>query len=223
MFWGFLRKYTPDIKITLLTCAPVMTHINFSHRLCLLAASLALAAAFTGCSKQDTPASPTAAAAVVAPAQSYDALAKDAKGFTAGALMSTQTAYVLFDPQCSHCGKLWNASLPLQKKVKFVWIPVSLMNPKSTLQGAALLTAANPVEMMMVHETSLLAGAGGMTADANPSAESQAAIKSNTLLFNSLGATSVPYIVAKNARTGTVMTRAGAMPTAELAAFLGAD
>ena len=223
MFWGFLRKYTPDIKITLLTCAPVMTHINFSHRLSLLAASLALAAAFTGCSKQDTPASPTAAAAVVAPAQSYDALAKDAKGFTAGALMSTQTAYVLFDPQCSHCGKLWNASLPLQKKVKFVWIPVSLMNPKSTLQGAALLTAANPVEMMMVHETSLLAGAGGMTADANPSAESQAAIKSNTLLFNSLGATSVPYIVAKNARTGTVMTRAGAMPTAELAAFLGAD
>ena len=223
MFWGFLRKYTPDIKITLLICAPVMTHLNFSHRLCFLAASLALAAAFTGCSKQDTPAAPTAAAAVVAPAQSYDALAKDAKGFTAGALMSTQTAYVLFDPQCSHCGKLWNASLPLQKKVKFVWIPVSLMNPKSTLQGAALLTAANPVEMMMVHETSLLAGAGGMTADANPSAESQAAIKSNTLLFNSLGATSVPYIVAKNARTGTVMTRAGAMPTAELAAFLGAD
>ena len=163
---------------------------------------------------------PTAA---IAPAQSYDAVAKDGKGFTAGTLMSTQTVYVLFDAQCPHCGALWNASLPLQKKVKFVWIPVSLMNPKSTLQGAALLTAANPVELMTAHETALLAGTGGMMADANPSAEAQAAIKSNTQLFNSLGATSVPYIVAKNARTGAVVTKSGALQTPALAAFLGVD
>ena len=109
--------------------------------------ALTLGMSLASCSKQDSPAAPTAAAAV-SPAQSYDAIAKDGKGFTAGALMSAQTVYVLFDAQCPHCGALWNASLPLQKKVKFVWIPVSLMNPKSTLQGAALLTAANPVELM---------------------------------------------------------------------------
>ena len=183
---------------------------------------LALGAGLAGCSKQDTPATQSALAAI-APAQSYDAVAKDGKGFTAGALMSAQTAYVLFDAQCPHCGALWNASLPLQKKVKFVWIPVSLMNPKSTLQGAALLTAANPVELMTAHETSLLAGTGGMIADANPSAEAQAAIKSNTQLFNSLGATSVPYVVAKNARTGAVVTNSGALQTPALAAFLGVD
>lgn len=184
--------------------------------------ALTLGLSLASCSKQDTPASPVATA-TVAPAQSYDALAKNGKGFTAGALMSAQTAYVLFDPQCPHCGALWNASLPLQKKVKFVWIPVSLMNPKSTLQGAALLTAANPVELMTTHETALLAGSGGMIADANPSAEAQAAIKSNTLLFNSLGATSVPYIVAKNLTTGAVVTNAGAMQTPALAAFLGVN
>ena len=183
---------------------------------------LALGAGLAGCTKQDTPATQSASAAI-APAQSYDAVAKDGKGFTAGALMSAQTAYVLFDAQCPHCGALWNASLPLQKKVKFVWIPVSLMNPKSTLQGAALLTAANPVELMTAHETSLLAGTGGMVADANPSAEAQAAIKSNTQLFNSLGATSVPYVVAKNARTGAVVTNSGALQTPALAAFLGVD
>ena len=138
-------------------------------------------------------------------------------------MMSAQTAYVLFDPQCPHCGALWNASLPLQKKVKFVWIPVSLMNPKSTLQGAALLTAANPVELMTAHETALLAGSGGMITDANPSAESQAAIKANTMLFNSLGATSVPYIVTKNASTGAVMTNSGALQTPALAVFLGVN
>ena len=150
-------------------------------------------------------------------------VAKDSKGFTVGAMMSAQTVYVLFDAQCPHCGALWNASLPLQKKVKFVWVPVSLMNPKSTLQGAALLTAANPVELMTAHETALLAGNGGMVADANPSAEAQAAIKSNTQLFNSLGATSVPYIVAKSLRTGAVVTHSGAMQTPALAAFLGVD
>ena len=196
-----------------------MTFSNFSPRLCLSALALALSLGLAGCSKQDTPAAPAAKAAV-APAQSYDAVAKDGKGFTAGALMSAQTVYVLFDAQCPHCGALWNASLPLQKKVKFVWIPVSLMNPKSTLQGAALLTAANPVDMMTAHEAALLAGSGGMTADANPSAESQAAIKANTQLFNSLGATSVPYIVAKNA-SGAVVTNSGALQTPALAAFLG--
>ena len=184
--------------------------------------ALALGMSLASCSKPDTPAAPAAAVAIAMP-QSYDALAKDGKGFTAGAMMSAQTAYVLFDAQCPHCGALWNASLPLQKKVKFVWIPVSLMSPKSTLQGAALLTAANPQELMTAHEAALLAGTGGMMADANPSAESQAAIKSNTQLFNSLGATSVPYIVTKNARTGAVVTNAGALQTPALAAFLGID
>ena len=199
-----------------------MTFLNHPTRLCAAALALALGMSLASCSKQDSPAAPTTATAI-APAQSYDAVAKDGKGFTAGTVMSAQTVYVLFDPQCPHCGALWNASLPLQKKVKFVWIPVSLMNSKSTLQGAALLTAANPVELMTAHETALLAGTGGMMADGNPSAEAQAAIKSNTQLFNSLGATSVPYIVAKNARTGAVVTKSGALQTPALAAFLGVD
>ena len=210
--------------MVLLTCSHAMTSSNLFRRFCFLATALALGLSLASCSKQDTPTAPaTAAAAAIAPAQSYDAVAKDGKGFTAGAMMSAQTVYVLFDAQCPHCGALWNASQPLQKKVKFVWIPVSLMNPKSTLQGAALLTAANPVELMSSHEAALLSGNGGMIADANPSAEAQAAIKSNTQLFNSLGATSVPYIVAKNARSGAVVTNSGALQTPALAAFLGVE
>ena len=125
-----------------------MTPTHLLTRFCTLAFVLALAlaivAGLAGCSKQDTPTAPSPSAVAVSSAQSYDAVAKDGKGFTVGAVMSTQTVYVLFDAQCPHCGALWNSSLPLQKKVKFVWIPVSLMNAKSTLQGAALLTAANP-------------------------------------------------------------------------------
>ena len=183
----------------------------------ILVLSLGLAA----CSKQDTTTTASPPAAAVAPEQSYDAIAKQGRGFTAGAMMSTQTAYVLFDPQCPHCGALWNASLPLQKKVKFVWIPVSLMNSKSAPQGAALLSAANPVELMTSHEAALLGGGGGMSASASMTPEAEAAIKTNTQLFNSLGATSVPYIVAKNSTTGAVVTNAGALATPALAAFLG--
>ena len=200
-----------------------MTSFQSLIRSPFLAFTLIIGAGLAGCSKQDGPTTAPATTAAVAPAQSYDVLAKDGKGFTAGAMMSAQTAYVLFDPQCPHCGALWKASLPLQKKVKFVWIPVSLMNPKSTLQGAALLIAANPVELMTAHETALSAGNGGMVANANPTADAQAAIKSNTLLFNSLGATSVPYIVTKNARNGQVVTNSGALQTPALAAFLGVD
>lgn len=209
-----------------------MVHLRHRHTMTIsalmnrqrdlaFAFALLLGVSLAGCSRQDAPAAKITA--VVAPTQAYDAVAKDGKGFAAGALMSSQTVYVLFDAQCPHCGALWNASLPLHKKVKFVWVPVSLMNAKSTAQGAALLTAANPTELMTAHESALLAGNGGMAADPNPSPDAQAAIKSNTLLFNSLGATSVPYIVAKNARTGEVVTNSGALQTPALAAFLGLE
>lgn len=200
-----------------------MINFNDVKRRWLLAMMLTLSFSMNGCSKQDPPAVPAVVAAAIAPAQIFDAVARDGKGFTAGAMMGAQTVYVLFDAQCPHCGMLWNASLPLQKKIKFVWIPVSLMNAKSTLQGAALLTAVNPVELMATHEAALLAGNGGMMADANPSAEAQAFVKSNTLLFNSLGATSVPFIVARHARNGSVITNAGALQTPALAAFLGVE
>ncbi len=178
-----------------------------------------LALALAGCSPRDS-AEKTAAAV---PADPLEAVATQGKGFTVGAMMSAQTAYVLFDPQCPHCGHLWEASLPLQKKIKFVWIPVAFISPKSAPQGAALLSAANPAQTMADHEASILAGTGGMAASADIPAELEQTIKKNTQLFNSLGVTSVPYIVAKNARTGQVVTNSGAMATPALAGFLGID
>jgi thiol:disulfide interchange protein DsbG len=178
-------------------------------------ASLVLVA----CSEQNSAQAP--ARGSVKPEQSYDLLAKEGKGFVAGALMGANTVYVLFDPQCPHCGHLWERTLPLHKQVKFVWIPVAFISPKSAPQGAALLTAANPVEAMGAHEASLLAGAGGSAASSSIPEDIAAAIKKNTDLFNSMGVESVPYIVAKNASTGQVVTNAGSMETPALAQFLG--
>ena len=62
-----------------------------------------------------------------------------------------------------------------------------------------------------------------MSASASMTPEAEAAIKTNTQLFNSLGATSVPYIVAKNSTTGAVITNSGALATPALALFLGIE
>lgn len=188
-------------------------------RLLAITATAALAMVLSACSKTDTPAPGATPAAKIT--QPYQALATQGKGFTAGAMMSANTVYVLFDPQCPHCGHLWEASVPLHGKVKFVWMPVAFINAKSAPQGAALLTAANPVELMTTHEKSILGGTGGISASSSVPAEIEQAIKSNTQLFNNLGADSVPYIVAKNARTGDVVTNAGALSTQALADFLG--
>ena len=110
----------------------------------------ALALTLSGCSRQESPG--TAAAPAATPTQPYEAIATQGKGFTVGAMMAANPVYVLFDPQCPHCGHLWNASIPLHGKAKFVWIPVTLMNAKSGPQGATLLAAADPASAMAQHE-----------------------------------------------------------------------
>ncbi|HEY9096476.1 MAG TPA: thioredoxin fold domain-containing protein [Hydrogenophaga sp.] len=189
-------------------------------RLLALSLSTVLTLTLAACSPENSN-SPAAAAAPIAAGQAYDAVANGAKGFTAGALMGANAVYVLFDPQCPHCSHLWEAALPLQSKVKFVWAPVAMLGPKSLPQGAALLQASNPVEAMTAHEKSLLAGQGGMAASASIPDGVEQSIKDNTRLLDRLGADSVPYIVAKNARTGQIVTHAGAMDTQALAELLG--
>ncbi len=181
------------------------------------------ALALGGCSPQEpagTATSTPPAAAAKRPV-TMEAAAQG-KGFAVGSLMSANTVYVFFDAQCPHCGHLWDAATPLHKKLKFVWVPVGLINASSTAQGAALLSAANPVALMSEHEASLLARKGGISAG-SPAPESEQAIKANTELLNGFGAESVPFIVARNLKTGQTVTHEGAMLTPALAEFLGVD
>jgi len=190
-------------------------------RLRFIALSLATALALTlsACSKE--PATEDAASAPIPAEQAFDAVAAGGKGFAVGPVMNANAVYVLFDPQCPHCGNLWQATVPLLDKVKFVWVPVSLMNAKSVPQGAALLQATDPLAAMTAHEQALLAGQGGMSASASVPDELESAIKNNTQLLNRLGAASVPHIVARHAGSGQTVTHSGALGTEELRKFLG--
>ena len=69
----------------------------------------------------------------------------------------------------------------------------------------------------------MLAGSGGISASASVSPVMEAALKANTRLFNDLGVESVPFIIARNARTGLTVTNSGAMGTEALATLIGVD
>lgn len=179
----------------------------------LMAASLLLAAC------GEAPSTGAGAKAAATPV-SIAAIAAEAQGFEVGAQMSARTVYVFFDAQCAHCGALWNAAKPLKSQAKFVWIPVGLLNPASTAQGATLLAAKDPVAAMDEHETSFLAKQGGISVGTDLDAH-KAAVAKNTELMNRFGFASIPSIVGTHAQTGALVTQEGSMPTAALANLLG--
>ena len=54
----------------------------------------------------------TAAPAAAPSGNAYEAASKGT-GFTVGNMMAVRQIYVFFDPQCPHCGHLWEAAKPL--------------------------------------------------------------------------------------------------------------
>lgn len=151
---------------------------------------------------------------------SITAIQAEAKGFSVGVPMSARTVYVFFDPQCPHCTALWEAAKPLKRQIRFLWIPVGILNPSSTAQGATILATPDPEAAMDAHEASMSANAGGISASRDIEVQ-KAAVAQNTQLLNRFGFASIPTIVATNAQTGVTITNEGAMSTTALASFLG--
>lgn len=167
-----------------------------------------------------TSAKPATAAAAASSDNIFDAAAKGS-GFTVGNMMAARQIYVFFDPQCPHCGHLWNAAKPLMNQVRMVWLPVGFIAPRSTTQGAALLAATDPVAAMSAHEQSLLAQQGGMTPPDNLPAELTDKVKANTKLWQQIGGESVPTIVFKSPANGQPGKFAGALDTEGLKKLIG--
>ena len=198
----------------------------------ILVSLFSAAALLSACSKEESPApapasspAPTAPAAPTAAAGdsakvSIDTIQQQASGFEVGPTMSARVVYVFFDPQCPHCSALWYAAKPLKSQAKFVWIPVRLLNDTSESQGAAILASKDPAEAMDQHEASMMDRKGGIKPEGNIDAQEKAVMK-NTDLFTRYQFSSVPTLVTKNAQ-GAVVTHEGALPTPDLAAFIGA-
>lgn len=196
--------------------------MQVSRRLLLATVPAASLLALAGCSKESS----STGSAAPPPAKrtaSLEIVAAEGKGFTVGSMMAANPVYIFFDPQCPHCGHLWEASIPLQRKLKFVWMPVSLLNASSGPQGATILSAKDPAATMAEHEKSLLARQGGISAGSSIPEEATAAVKSNTALFNAFSLESVPFIIAHNVRTNQTVMRGGSMSTEQLAELVGVE
>jgi thiol:disulfide interchange protein DsbG len=149
-------------------------------------------------------------------------LAATGSGFTVGPMMAANTVYVFFDTTCPHCAHLWQSAEPLRTKLKMVWMPVGLLRPQSSKQGATILSAADPVAAMTQNETRLMNRQGGIEVPANLSDAVLAKVKANTTIFtDKLGANSVPLVLLRNAHSGNYVAHSGAAETAQLAAMVG--
>ena len=185
---------------------------------------IGLSLALTGCDKTPSNAgqSPSGAEASRVPLSAlYDTVAAKANGFSIGNTMATRVVYVMFDPQCPHCARLWQTSKPLLGQIRMVWSPVRFAGEISSRQGAVLIAAKDPVAEMDAHERSLEAKKGGLVPPAEIPAELIAKVKANTDLMTEIGADEVPFVVYKDPRTGQPAAFKGAMETEDLRKLLG--
>lgn len=127
---------------------------------------------------------------------------KTTKGFAVGNLGASRTVYVMFDPQCPHCGRVWGYTKALWPQARFVWIPVGLMNDTSIAQGVALLQAGT-AEQMDIHESRLASNLGGLAVDpsAHPPLDLMTEVERNGHVLARFGAERVPFIVSINEKT----------------------
>jgi thiol:disulfide interchange protein DsbG len=147
----------------------------------LLVALFAGTQLIAGCSpKEDAPTGTVPTELVRTPAEQYAALVSGAKGVSIGPKVSDYTVFVMFDPQCLHCARLWEESKSLTGTVKFIWVPVNFFEGNSKAQSALLLSSTSPMEDLDRVMSSVLARSATSVAQEVVSPNLEATIKSNT-------------------------------------------
>jgi thiol:disulfide interchange protein DsbG len=175
-----------------------------------------------GCSpKENAPTDAVPTELVRTPAEQYAALTSGAKGVSIGPKVSDYTVFVMFDPQCLHCARLWEESKGLTGTVKFIWVPVNFFEGNSKAQSALLLSSTSPMEDMDRVMSSVLARSAITAMQEVVPPDLEASIKSNTDLINRFHVLAVPYVVARNQTTSNFVARQGGMSSEMLKKFLG--
>lgn len=197
--------------------------MKLSRREALQAVALAaLSAGVGGAQAQPAPKGPTPIPPGLDAKAMYEQFAEKGKGFDMKpGIEGRLTAYVAFDPQCPFCVKLWEATKPIADKVRFVWLPVALLNPNSEPQGAAILSAPDPVAMMERHEAAFNNPHRGLVTEGMviPMAARED-VWSNSRIFRRTGGRSIPFAVYKDAK-GEFRLVPDAFKTEDLKKILG--
>lgn len=152
----------------------------------------------------------------------YQQFRESGKGFdmrrgASGAL----AVYIAFDPQCPDGIQLWRALQPIADQARFVWLPVAVLNPRSEPQGAAILSAPDPLAMMERHLASFETASRGIEVEglAVPMAAREQ-VWANSRIFRRTGGRSVPYGVFRGTQ-GEYRVIPEPLATDELRRILG--
>jgi thiol:disulfide interchange protein DsbG len=222
-----LRSYRFLIANALMRC-PSVQILKMATRLRTVIGTALLIAVcvgtqlIAGCSpKEDSSTGVVPTKLVRTPAEQYAALASGAKGISIGPKVSDYTVFVMFDPQCLHCARLWEESKSLTGTIKFIWVPVNFFEGNSKAQSALLLSSTSPMEDMDRVMSSVLKRSASTAAQEVVPPNLEASIKSNTDLINRFRALAVPYVVARNQTTSDYVARQGGMSREMLKKFLG--
>lgn len=197
--------------------------IQERRRLLGLAATLSAAVLTSPARAQAPAAAPAAAPAPLPPPDAramLEQFEKSGRGFDMRpGVKAATTVYVVFDPQCPWCAKFWDSAKPIAERVRFVWLPVAVLNPRSEPQGAAILASANPVETMEANEAQL--PKGGLPIDTlAPPMAAREDVWSNSRIYRRTGGRTVPFAVYRDAQ-GQAATIPGYLPPEELKKVLG--
>lgn len=135
----------------------------------------------------------------------YDQFFMDAKGFD----MSTPknpslSVFVVFDPQCPDCIQFWKLSSQFSDRVRFIWLPVAILNSRSELQGALILSASSPADIMARQVNQFDAPSRGLaTDDLRISGSTRDDVWSNSRMFRRAGGKNVPYLLYQDRQNKT--------------------
>lgn len=152
-----------------------------------------------------------------------------------GSKKAPRIIYVLTDPNCPYCNKLWSDARPWvdSGKVQLRHIMVGILTPTSAGKAAALLADKNPSAALDAHERSNVAANAKVMASGRPKPLGNDGLKpmatippaisgkleSNARLMASLRLQATPALIWRDAK-GMLQTRTGA-PDHALAAILG--
>lgn len=146
------------------------------------------------------------------------------RGFAVGEVHSGRTTYVFFDTESFKSGALWSVSKPLWPQMRFVWIPVAVIDDRSLAQGAAILAAQSPSEALSAHENTraTLHQRQRAALPVSPLSAPTLAVLGNTALFRANGHSRVP-LTATASPQGLVTASPEVLTTPELARILGLE
>jgi len=109
--------------------------------------------------------------------------------------------YVVFDPNCTFCHRVYVALQPFIAKGDLAvrWIPVAFLKPSSMGKVYAILSSSNPLQMMAQNEANFNEGTedGGIPPLTNPSARVRQQLQNNMAFLTEAQINATPALLYK--------------------------